>query len=907
MIPLKLSLKNFLSYGENEQTINFEPYHLICLSGKNGHGKSALLDAITWAVWGHARKISGSFKSDEYLVHLGKTHMRVIFDFIFNGEKYRIRREYAKSHGKPYSGLDFGIIDINTQRFKPLTGKTIRSTQKIIEQIIGIDYESFINSAFLRQGNANEFSKKSPKERKEILSSILRLHHLELFKKLTLEKVKEIQMHTEVNQGIHTRIEQELKNREHINNLLINKHTQLKATETAIIKIENQNKILKEKAINLQERIKKKELAEMQLHYILTQEQEKKALLKKLVITWRSIHHQKLKMPCIHDLRCQKNSILQEIHIQNTERSNFLTIKETLFEIKTKYQELQNSINSAHEKNKNHLSVQLNNLEQEYHNTQKEYNSLCAEKIIQQKNFDAAKKEIELLKKKLTTLINILHQKFTFQEQFEKRKRYYYHWQTAAQTVQKELEELINHQKNLNDNINSPSCPLCTQNLSASRKKFLIDKFFLKQSFYQHRITRFKHLLPTLKHALENQYKELATLQLQAEEKKEVEQKIYQYMQQQHNYKNDIELLEERIHILKKQLVDIEAQNKKLSDTYTTLKATHKNACENNTELKKLRSTSIQLEKKIQATQFSEQTFLNHQQILQEIDQKIEEYTTLLVHIQEQEHKKQEIYQLIAELRKNKHEKSTLEHTVIQEERLKSELEEIIKSEKLLQEQQKATLQEKEKTLQEYATLQNQAHKLQELHQEKISLAQKINELSEQQADYQVLAHAFGKDGIQALLIEHTLPEIEHEANELLGLLTHNQSHILIESLRDLKKGGTKETLDINISDSCGIRPYELFSGGEAFRIDFALRVAVSKLLAKRAGTSLQTLIIDEGFGSQDEEGIQLLMDAIYKIQNNFKKIIIISHLPILKNQFPVHFNIEKWTTGSTINIIEQG
>ena len=149
------------------------------------------------------------------------------------------------------------------------------------------------------------------------------------------------------------------------------------------------------------------------------------------------------------------------------------------------------------------------------------------------------------------------------------------------------------------------------------------------------------------------------------------------------------------------------------------------------------------------------------------------------------------------------------------------------------------------------------------------------------------------------------MPEIEQEANDLLSKLTDNQTHIFIESLRDLKKGGTKETLDINISDSNGIRPYEMFSGGEAFRIDFALRIAISKLLARRAGTSLQTLIIDEGFGSQDEEGLSRIMDVIYKIQDDFEKVIIVSHLTTMKDQFPVHFIIEKEHQGSVITIRE--
>ncbi len=69
----------------------------------------------------------------------------------------------------------------------------------------------------------------------------------------------------------------------------------------------------------------------------------------------------------------------------------------------------------------------------------------------------------------------------------------------------------------------------------------------------------------------------------------------------------------------------------------------------------------------------------------------------------------------------------------------------------------------------------------------------------------------------------------------------------------------------------------------------------------------MQTLFIDEGFGSQDEEGLQLIMDCIYKIQNDFAKVIIISHLQFLNHQFPVQFLIQKKVSGSTISIIEQG
>jgi exonuclease SbcC len=94
-----------------------------------------------------------------------------------------------------------------------------------------------------------------------------------------------------------------------------------------------------------------------------------------------------------------------------------------------------------------------------------------------------------------------------------------------------------------------------------------------------------------------------------------------------------------------------------------------------------------------------------------------------------------------------------------------------------------------------------------------------------------------------------------------------------------------------------------MFSGGEAFRIDFALRIGISKLLAKRAGAQLQTLIIDEGFGSQDTEGLARLIEGIHMIKNDFKKIIIVSHLSEFKDEFPVHFVVNKTSSGSTVAI----
>ena len=119
------------------------------------------------------------------------------------------------------------------------------------------------------------------------------------------------------------------------------------------------------------------------------------------------------------------------------------------------------------------------------------------------------------------------------------------------------------------------------------------------------------------------------------------------------------------------------------------------------------------------------------------------------------------------------------------------------------------------------------------------------------------------------------------------------------ETQRETKKGDTSETLEIHIADEQGTRRYDLYSGGEAFRINFAIRIALSKMLARRAGANLQTLIIDEGFGSQDGRGRERLVEAINHIQSDFNRILVITHIQELKDQFPVQIEITKTDTGS--------
>ena len=137
--------------------------------------------------------------------------------------------------------------------------------------------------------------------------------------------------------------------------------------------------------------------------------------------------------------------------------------------------------------------------------------------------------------------------------------------------------------------------------------------------------------------------------------------------------------------------------------------------------------------------------------------------------------------------------------------------------------------------------------------------------------------------------------------------MTDGGLQLRLVTQRDAKSksaaGAAIETLDIAISDDMGTRPYELYSGGEAFRINFALRVALSRLLAHRAGAPLQTLILDEGFGTQDPKGREAIVDAINSISDSFALILVITHIEELKEAFPTRIEVTKGASGSSFTI----
>ena len=163
MIPQKLRLINFLSY--QQLALDFSGLHVACICGANGAGKSSLLEAISWAIWGASR-----VASQDDVIHVGSKEAQVDFTFIAGGEVYRVIRTRSRNSS---TSLEFQVQ--SEGKFKSLTERKVQSTQQTIISHLKMDYETFVNSAYLRQGRADEFMLKRPSDRKQILADMLAL------------------------------------------------------------------------------------------------------------------------------------------------------------------------------------------------------------------------------------------------------------------------------------------------------------------------------------------------------------------------------------------------------------------------------------------------------------------------------------------------------------------------------------------------------------------------------------------------------------------------------------------------------------------------------------------------------------------------------------------------------------
>ena len=857
MIPLKLTLSNFLCYRENVPPLNFNGVHVACICGSNGHGKSALLDSITWALWGKARG-----KVQDEMISYGADECRVELDFSSRDENYRVIRSHGRGGRRRRGGAsDLQLMILDGDAARPITGDMIRETQARIDQTVGMDYDTFINSAFLVQGRADEFTNKTPTERKAVLSKILGLETYDKLQIRAREGNSWAENTVKISEGNVDRLRRELDQ-------LVAPTAELKTVETTLF---NANKDLEEQKVKTSAlRDQVTELRRQQAG--LEESSGRMVMLAKEAEQFESAHKVSQQQVVAFEKLISQASTIREGSAQLTAARNAFARLEEAGQTFDELERLRVSTAARIDLKRTQLESQIQqistDIESRLNPKIQELEQIQTNQILLQEQGPEFDERATVLARERENLQGISIQIGQLQSALERSVS-----EGKDLAAKKELLEGANGQ--------DPICPLCRTPLREDGCVRLVETF---ETDIESKREEYRTISARVK-ILQGEASELEN---------RLPQQELALNQAQTNWQVELQQLEQQLKDSQQARLELEEATPRLKTMRVTL-ADNSFAAEDSAQLKRLEEQIKELDYDPATRQqmFREsqnlEAFAQQEQLLEQAEaglpgakDAVEQNSALAAR------RREELTEMETQAAKTKGalaRLTTLEAEFTQEEQLEREIGVRV-----------------QQSIDRQGYLRGQVERQESLADELRSETARLNALQDEQSIYQELAVAFGRQGVQAMLIETVVPRLEDETNLLLGRMTDNRMNVKLETQRDRASGNgdPRETLDIIVSDELGPRGYEMFSGGEAFRVNLAMRIALSKVLAQRTGAPLPTLFIDEGFGTQDAIGRERILDVISAIGNDFEKVLVITHLDDLKEAFPVSIEVLKDVNGST-------
>ncbi len=1007
MIPVQVTLKNFLSY--QDASLDFSGLHTACICGSNGAGKSSLLEAITWVVWGESRAAS-----EDDVIHTGAKDVRVDFTFEANGQIYRVIRTRRRGSS---SALEFQVE--TPEGFKSLTGKGLRATQDIIHNYIKLDYDTFINSAYLRQGRADEFMLKRPSERKEILAELLKLNQYDDLEDRSKEFSRQLKARGEEIERTLQSMKTQLQQQESI----AQQKTALEAELNELQKVQGFDNIQLQ---NLQVIQHQRQGWEEQLHFVrqqcnnLTQDSKRleseqlslKTQLESLegllnqeaeiqtgYTHYQNLQSQEESMGILFaeytracQLRQQQQQELNK-HIQGIERQ-LQQSQAQLEALQQQEKDIQKTLNNkgdveaALEKLKvarQHLS-NLDNLQMQVSPLLQQRQQLQGELHRTQSGIEARIEQLQTTQRQLQgqshrqpqlqqavmeveTKIEKLDKDKIYLQRVQEKGQERRHFMERLQAQQREYERLLGELEQKLQMLQNPDavCPLCERPLDEHHWNRVTDKTKVEYKDAQGQLWVFRDQMAVSEReiqVLRQEYRSVSSklspyeslreqkgeLAAQLQATSEVDLQIQQIIEEK-------ERLERTLH-LGDYAPQKQSELQELEEYLQKLNYNEQNHALARSEVEKWRWAEIKqgqikdarkrqanlaarkpeieeligkLEKQVEVEQIDSaiaRAIKDLENQIADMGYDNEHHNQIRIDVRQAQSWHLRYQQLLSAQQQHPEIKSRSQHLeealtarLSEKKQLASQIDTIVAQLEqttnpslqiqTLEQQLANRRRQLDDKLGHLGRLQQQSQHLETLEVQYTDKQQQLQKVRAQQRIYQELAQAFGKNGIQALMIENVLPQLEAETNKLLSRLSANQLHVQFITQRAGKSSKSKkknakliDTLDILIADARGTRAYETYSGGEAFRINFAIRLALAKLLSQRAGAALQLLIVDEGFGTQDNEGCDRLIAAINAIAPDFACILTVTHMPHLKEAFAARIEVNKTQDGSKIRMM---
>ena len=750
MIPVRLKMRNFMCYRDNVPALDFTGIHLACLSGDNGNGKSAIIDAITWALWGKSRA-----DSDDELIYTTQSEMEVEFEFKVSEQLYRIIRKRSrpkKRTGAGQSSLEFQIS--SGDGFRPITGNTISLTQQNIIDVLHMDYDTFINSAYLRQGHADEFTRQQPAKRKEVLGSILGLDIYDHLEEQAKDKVKQFEADNAQIETMLQEIAAELTQMPAFESELEQTTKALAAIDAAAQKKEAALNKLRQQKESLE--AKKTQLDELETR-LNTSQRNLQRWAEQI-----TQHQSKIKQ---YEEVITRQADIETGYTQYSDLKKVVDDLDQKSMLSRKLEEQKNLLDRKIEQAKNELLKSHAVIESNIREREKKIQTLPELKT----QLNQAQTQLKQLDEKETTINQQEQSAREVQSQISLLNAENTRLEKEIAETQEKLDMIAAHSATHKET----KCPLCEQDLTHEAMELITAKYTKEKQTKTSQLNQNRAGLTGKKTEYETLVQAKAKLDVAINQEKNK--------------------VQNHLGALNREISSTEEEGKKLAELKNDLAAIEEQLAKRDFAAVELIALDA-IEKDLSSLKYDAAKHEQSRQQLKQLENFQQEKTMLdeaekLISQEKDSVKRanEEAQTLRENLKSDSQKKEMLTIELAQLPQLREEL-------VMAEAEYKDISTQRSQAQEEVGKVRGKLQRLTDLEAKKKEKETQLSKASKEVSIYRELSKAFGKTGIQALIIETALPEIAEEANRLLSRLTDGKMTVAFETQKETKKGTIQET-----------------------------------------------------------------------------------------------------------------
>ncbi|WP_114820951.1 AAA family ATPase [Chryseobacterium sp. KLBC 52] len=1011
MIPVQLTIEGLYSYQER-QTIDFRNLTeagLFGIFGAVGSGKSSVLEAISFALYGETERLNMRDKRAYNMMNLKSNSSYIEFDFVnYENKLFRATRDFKRNSKK------FEEVKPNAVTFyENINGKWIPLDHSNAEAVIGLSYSNFKRTIIIPQGQFKEFLELGAAERTNMMKEIFNLQKFDLQNNVSALNVR--------NRSELDQLEGQLKGFEEINQekiqiqkeQLAEEQKKLSESNEKLEKISQTYQQLKNLKIDFhslqQNKEKFNKLSEEKSPMDALEAQAE--LYDRIFRLFNPLIIEKNKLS--KEISDKRNEKEQQIKIQQETEKAFTIIKEQLTALEPKFKALEQSRIQENDLN---LIIQILKFSEEI-KVLNERTQKGSEKV---KEVDVHKEKIQKTIDELSTQVKTLKEQKLDSALLSEVGNWFIQHKNLKKSLQEQTEKIGKHQKQIGEITEELKPFAYTENYKEdfrirketleTQKKELSQK--LDQLKIQKELSRFANEL----HDGENcplcgskEHPHIVEFHDVNAELKEIQEKIASLEQEGTGLQKqeaEIDKILDRKKIFEEQLISEQIivlqiqkdlENHILNFTWKTFSPDQEE------EFEKKRSDSFTLEKKIEET---ERNIALEREALEREIKTLEKYKTALeafrleevskqeqinisrsglkildwnLYVQKEKSEIEEIYQKLVQ--SNKETEENYQKALQQEKILSPKLAEqkaiVSQSEKQITELEKE-ISSNEAAIVKALTNQNftEFKEVEHILLQEIDVQMVRAKVQHFKVEFEALKKFIGElelklkglsfDNEQFSLAEKQFNEAQTEQKQISDSVVTKTAEIdrlekefvkkdeLLKELAKLQKRSENLKIMMNLFKGAGFVQYvssiylrqlcdhanvrfhrmtrnqlslqlnenndfeiidylnegksrsvKTLSGGQAFQVSLSLALALAESVQANAQADKNFFFIDEGFGTQDTESVNIVFETLTNLMKENRIVGIISHVEELKEKIPTALNIIKdEERGSIIEMI---